>query len=113
MNSQSQQAKDIFVELIGNVPQEEWEDRLVEASGGDQELLIRVRALLRAHAEPGSFLEEPAVANQPDPTIDPTHHRKARHPDRPLQAAAADRRRRHGRGLHGRAEGAGRSAGSR
>ena len=35
-----------------------------------QELLRRVRALLRAHAEPGSFLEEPAVANQPAPTLD-------------------------------------------
>ena len=68
MNSQSQQAKDIFVDLIGNVPQEEWEDRLVEVSGGDQELLVRVRALLRAHAEPGSFLKEPAVANQPAAT---------------------------------------------
>jgi serine/threonine protein kinase/tetratricopeptide (TPR) repeat protein len=68
MNRPSEQAKAIFVELIGNVPQEEWEDRLVEASGGDQDLLIRVRALLRAHAEPGSFLEEPAVANQPAAT---------------------------------------------
>ena len=70
MNSQARQAKDIFVELIGNVPPDEWEDRLVEASGGDQELLIRVQALLRAHAEPGSFLEEPAVANQLLVTVD-------------------------------------------
>ncbi|MCC7333527.1 MAG: tetratricopeptide repeat protein [Pirellulaceae bacterium] len=70
MNSLSQKAKDIFVELIGNVPPDDWDDRLVEASGGNRELLIRVRALLRAHAEPGSFLEEPAVANQPDATLD-------------------------------------------
>jgi serine/threonine protein kinase len=70
MNSQSQKAKDIFVELVGKVPPEEWEDRVVEASGGDQELVVRVRALLRAHAEPDSFLERPAIANQPDPTVD-------------------------------------------
>jgi serine/threonine protein kinase/tetratricopeptide (TPR) repeat protein len=68
MSKQSQRTKEIFVELIGNVSPEQWEDRLIEASGGDQELLVRVRALLRAHAEPGSFLQDPAVANQPSAT---------------------------------------------
>jgi hypothetical protein len=51
MNPQSKQAKDIFVQLIGNVPTEEWEDRLAETCGGNQELLDRVRALLRRTSE--------------------------------------------------------------
>ena len=55
----------------------------------------------------GSFLEAPAARRHRHHR--PAHHRKARHPDRPLQAPAADRRRRHGRRLHGRAEGAGSS----
>ncbi len=68
MDSSSHKAKEIFVELISNVPPEEWEDRLLEASAGDKDLLVRVKALLRAHVEPGSFLEKPAMADQPAAT---------------------------------------------
>jgi serine/threonine protein kinase/tetratricopeptide (TPR) repeat protein len=42
----------------------------VEACGGNGELECRVRALLRAHAEPGSFLEQPAVATDNDSSCD-------------------------------------------
>jgi len=69
MSTPSQKAKEIFVELVGNVPPDEWEDRLVEASDGNEEIHRRVRALLRAHADPGSFLEEPAVAVADDMTV--------------------------------------------
>jgi serine/threonine protein kinase/tetratricopeptide (TPR) repeat protein len=55
-------AKDVFVELVSNVPPEEWENWLEQSCQGDDELRDQVRVLLRAHAEPGSFLEQPAVA---------------------------------------------------
>ena len=104
MSTDPRTAKDIFVELVSNVPPEEWENRLEQSCQGNDELRNRVRVLLRAHAEPGSFLEQPAVAarcNDPSRVAD---QRAPRHGHRPLQAAAADRRRRHGRGVHGRAD---------
>ena len=81
---------------------------LDEACGDDAELRDQVERLARRPAtEAGSFLESPArsiAANQPRLILSAkrpgTHHR-------PLQAAAADRRRGHGRRLHGRADRAG------
>ncbi|HUG66891.1 MAG TPA: protein kinase [Pirellulaceae bacterium] len=71
MTSKPQRAKEIFVELVRSVPSDEWELRLDAACGGDRELRDRVSALLRAHVEPGSFLEQPAVAVASlSPTID-------------------------------------------
>ncbi len=71
MTSKPHRAKEIFVELVGTVPSDEWDRRLDEACGGDRELRDRVSALLRAHIEPGSFLEQPAVAvASASPTID-------------------------------------------
>ena len=61
MTIQLRSAKDIFVELVGKVPSDEWDERLDDACQGDDVLKSRVQALLRAHAEPGSFLEQPAV----------------------------------------------------
>ncbi|MEX2175655.1 MAG: protein kinase, partial [Pirellulaceae bacterium] len=60
MNASGPQAKEIFVELIGQVPPEQWEERLAQACGNDDELRRRVEALLKAHREPDSFLEQPA-----------------------------------------------------
>ncbi len=62
MTTEPRKAKDIFVELVGHVAPQEWDERLDEACGGDEVLRGRVRALLRAHAEPGSFLDQPAIA---------------------------------------------------
>ena len=62
MNNESRTAKAIFVELVGNVPTADWDERLEQACQGNDELRNRVRALLPAHAQPGSFLEHPAVA---------------------------------------------------
>ena len=90
-------------------------DRLAERRGGLPATGLRrqtrrcaqqVEALLRAHRRAGSFLESPPLAG------DARHHRPAcqrtpRHADRPLQAAAADRRRGLRRRLHGRADRAG------
>jgi serine/threonine protein kinase/tetratricopeptide (TPR) repeat protein len=62
MSTESRTAKDIFVELVSNASPAEWDEQLKQACHGDDELQNRVRSLLRAHAEPGSFLEQPAVA---------------------------------------------------
>jgi serine/threonine protein kinase/tetratricopeptide (TPR) repeat protein len=70
MPSQPPTAKEIFVELIGNVPADQWDQRLPGLCQGDDDLLRRVNALLKAHADPSSFLDAPpsAVAIDPGPT---------------------------------------------
>ena len=55
-------AREIFIELVSRVPPEQWESRLVELAGGDQESHTRVAALLAAHRKADSFLERPATA---------------------------------------------------
>ena len=79
---------------------------LEQVCGDDPALRGRVEALLEAHAEDG-FLESPPA--EPAATIDQPITERPGAADRPLQAPRADRRRRHGRGLRGRA-GASRSA---
>ena len=61
MSAEPSTAKDIFVELVTNVAPENWDEQLAHVCRGDDDLRNRVRALLRAHAEPGSFLEQPAL----------------------------------------------------
>ena len=54
----------------------------------------------------GSLRERPVRARRPGcggSTVDPANHRRSRHAHRSLQAAPEDRRRGHGRRLHGRA----------
>jgi serine/threonine protein kinase/tetratricopeptide (TPR) repeat protein len=53
-------ARDIFMELVANVPPEGWEARLAELAGGDAELRRRAEQLLAAHRHADSFLEGPA-----------------------------------------------------
>jgi len=62
MTTELRSAKKIFVELVGTVPSDQWEEQLAQLCLGDDELQRRVWALLRAHAEPSSFLEQPAMA---------------------------------------------------
>ncbi|HEY3393245.1 MAG TPA: serine/threonine-protein kinase [Lacipirellulaceae bacterium] len=64
MNTETLTAKDLFIELVSHVPPEQWNERLEQACPGNDDLQSRVRALLRAHAEPGSFLERPAMADE-------------------------------------------------
>ena len=54
-------AREIFIELLNQVPPAQWDERLDEVAGTDVALRDRVRALLAAHANPGSFLQRPAV----------------------------------------------------
>src|SRR5205823_12182084 len=60
MNASIKREQAIFVEAVGRVPPGQWEAYAREACAGDEQLLARVRQLLRAHAEAGSFLDAPA-----------------------------------------------------
>jgi serine/threonine protein kinase len=62
MNANINQARDIFIEALRNVPAEQWDAFLSERCGEDAELHGHVQHLLQAHVEAGSFLERPAVA---------------------------------------------------
>jgi hypothetical protein len=53
-------AREVFVELVANVPPEQWDARLTEAAGDDDELRRRLSLLLAAHRRADSFLEAPA-----------------------------------------------------
>jgi WD40 repeat protein len=55
-----QRARALFVELVSQVPEEQWEARLAELAGEDIELRNKVAALLAAHRKADSFLEQPA-----------------------------------------------------
>ncbi len=69
MTDQPQKAKELFVELIRSVAPEQWEERLARDCGTDEELRRRVRALLKAHTEPGSFLESLPSANSAEAAL--------------------------------------------
>ncbi len=63
MDSTTQKAKEIFISFAGKIPEQEWDARLEAACEGDESLKHRVWALLRAHAEPKSYLDElPGIA---------------------------------------------------
>ncbi len=53
-------ANAIFLNALEIQTSEEREAYLAQACGGDASLHSQVQALLRAHAEAGSFLEKPA-----------------------------------------------------
>ncbi|MFI5456727.1 MAG: tetratricopeptide repeat protein [Isosphaerales bacterium] len=67
MNATSRNAKAIFVAALKLAP-DQWDSHLAEACGEDDELRGRVRDLLHANAEAGSFLESPASG--PGTTVD-------------------------------------------
>src|SRR5262245_5283116 len=58
MNPNANQARQVFVAAAKLAP-EKWDAYLAEVCDGDEELLRRVRKLLTAHLEAGSFLAEP------------------------------------------------------
>jgi tetratricopeptide (TPR) repeat protein len=57
----AQPARTIFIELVAHVPPEQWDARLDQLAGEDQALRRKVAALLAAHRQADSFLEQPAV----------------------------------------------------
>jgi hypothetical protein len=60
MSPEAQRVRDIFVAAV-NVPPDQWEAFLKEASAGDEELRRKVSDLLREHQEAGNFLNRPAA----------------------------------------------------
>jgi len=73
MDLTTQKAKEIFISFAGKIPEQEWEARLEQDCEGDEGLKQRVRALLRAHAEPESFWDSPPpglTANIDQPPLD-------------------------------------------
>src|SRR5947209_7690918 len=54
-------ARALFIELVAQVPPEQWDGRLAELAGEDQELHAKVALLLAAHRKADSFLEQPAA----------------------------------------------------
>jgi WD40 repeat protein/serine/threonine protein kinase len=61
MNAVAQHAKEVFLELVGHVPPEQWDERLAQLCAGDADLARRVTALLKAHRQPDQRLDQPAV----------------------------------------------------
>ncbi len=55
------QVRAIFIELVAQVPPEQWDARLAELAGDDEEVRGKVAALLAAHRKADSFLERPAA----------------------------------------------------
>src|SRR5688572_29660899 len=53
--------REIFLQVVGKVAPDRWEERLAAECAGDADLLESVRALLRDHVGAGSFLEKPAA----------------------------------------------------
>ena len=68
MASNLERAREIFLHAVGRLPADQWDGYVAEACSGNVGVAERVRQLLRAHVEAGSFLEGPAV-NQ-DLTLD-------------------------------------------
>src|SRR2546429_3640388 len=56
-----EKARELFVELVANVPPERWQERLAVLVGDDEDTRRRVQLLLAAHQE-DSFLASPAPA---------------------------------------------------
>jgi tetratricopeptide (TPR) repeat protein/tRNA A-37 threonylcarbamoyl transferase component Bud32 len=71
--------EDVFLSALRKAGPEEREAYLEQACGGDPELRRRVERLLRARAEAGDFLEQPAV--QLGATVDPAPGGEGERPD--------------------------------
>jgi WD40 repeat protein/serine/threonine protein kinase/tetratricopeptide (TPR) repeat protein len=72
MNADFQRVKDIFLAALEREPGAPRAAYLNEICGQDRELKQRVEALLARHEAAGSFLESPASAVDPYPTVDET-----------------------------------------
>ena len=59
MNASAKKAREIFIAAV-KLASDQWDTYLGETCGDDEELRCRVKNLLVAHREAGSFLESPA-----------------------------------------------------
>jgi hypothetical protein len=53
-------ARELLFDLVAQVPPEQWDARLADLAGMDEDLHRRVSLLLQAHRKADSFLESPA-----------------------------------------------------
>ena len=97
----------IFTEAVENHAPDQWRKFLDGACGNDLALRRRVELLLEAHQGEDSFLDHGDVEEDAAPTLDRPITEQPGTLIGPYKLLAADRRRRLGRGLHGRARGAG------
>ena len=102
MRPDPKKVKAVFVEAVQEHDPKDWDAFLEQACGGDRNLREEVEVLLKAARRsrlvPRQGRGRPRRHDRSDP--DP---RTGWYRDRPLQTAGADRRRGHGRRLHGRA----------
>src|SRR5262245_57408776 len=61
MNVDLNQAREVFIEALGQIPAERWDAFLLARCGQQAELRRHVLHLLQAHQEAGSFLDLPAI----------------------------------------------------
>jgi tetratricopeptide (TPR) repeat protein/serine/threonine protein kinase len=54
-------ARELFIDLVAHVPEEQWDSRLAELAREDEPLRAKVAGLLAAHRQADSFLEQPAA----------------------------------------------------
>ncbi len=69
MAAESQRARALFLELVENIPPDQWPQRLAQACGTDDDLRRRVQALLDAHQASDPLLDAPLSPDGP-PTVD-------------------------------------------
>src|SRR5437773_5971920 len=70
MNAQFSRELEIFAGALKSTDPEQRAAYLDQACGGDAELRQRVEALLKAHADAGTFLQSPAVPEgEPKPAF--------------------------------------------
>ena len=94
--------EEIFHQARARTDPEERAAYLEQACGDDAALRASVEALLRADVGASGFMERPPPNAGRDRRC--ADRRAPRYGDRPVQAAPADRRGRHGHRLHGRAD---------
>ena len=61
MSESLRKIREIFLNVVGKLPPEQWNAYIAEACGGQAELEQQVRYMLQVHLEAGSFLERPVV----------------------------------------------------
>lgn len=57
MSADNNRVRQIFIDAVARVAPDEWDAYLIASCNGDEELRGRVKQLLRAHVEAGTFLE--------------------------------------------------------
>ena len=106
-NGNQSDERAIFLAALEQAAPQAREAYLQGACAGNPDLLRRLQELLSAHEASQGPFDAPPPGLGEGRTIDAPRLERPGTADRPVQAAAANRRRRHGRRVHGRAARAG------